>query len=742
MTVGARMYERFQARRNVRLVSAVTFALLSVVYLTWRITIFNADAPVVSTLFYGAELIGVTLAFGAMFSSARHRYRTAPPAPAGLNVDVLVPVYLEPLDVIRRTLKAAVAIDYPHRTVVLDDGRRAEVKEMAEAQGAQYLSRPENHHAKAGNLNFGLEHSTAEFITVFDADHMPQAHALDVMLGFFDDPEVALVQTPQNFYNVDNFQFVNASNGALWHDQAFFYHIAMANSDSANSTICVGTGVVYRRSAIDAIGGIPTDTVTEDLHTSLKLHKRSFQTVYLNETIAYGIGENSLGDFYKVRLRWGHGNIHALRHENVLFCKGLSLWQRLSYLMTGLNYLEGWQYLIFYLVPIFSLFTGISAFEITLFNVLCMIVYPVVTYMLLQELACGFGRYWVNELYGMIRLPVAIVATFAILRNTMTWRTGSKDQEGKIEWAMMSPQLGIIVLSLAALTYGVTANWEYLQPGPFLKLLLDPASIVSANFDVELKPGYNLDLLLIAGFWALINVVRGILFVRKCLRHARTTHANYRFKIPLLLEISGSTGPEFLETREISLTHLSLSPPRNQTLPDESFTARLFIPGESLEVQLAPDDSGNSDSRSMEFADHCGRERLESCLYSVQWHRALFHDEAEFLTPFGFFANLARGRWCAGTRPHWSPVLISADSADRSLAYIRSNSEDGVWDFAAFSRPDDGQEFKIERVRTASLPETVRRVALKPHSETVSAANLVPQPLVLHYLIDLGNSTT
>lgn len=289
---------------------------------------------------------------------------------------MFVTTYKEPVELVRWTVRAARDIAYPHRTVLLDDGNRPEMRAMAEALGVVYRARGRNIDAKAGNLNFGLANSAAEFVMVFDADHIPLPHALDAMLGFFHDERVALVQAPQEYYNVNAFQFCNTRSGALWHDQSFSQNIAQPCRDRLNSASCEGTSVVYRRAALDAIGGIPVDTVTEDLHTSLKLHKAGYQSVHLPEPIAYGVAATDLRDYYRTRHRWAHGNLHALRLENAPFSKELSLGQKLSYLSRGLIYLQGWQQLLLFLVPIGSLLFGWAPFQITVLNVLIVLLFP------------------------------------------------------------------------------------------------------------------------------------------------------------------------------------------------------------------------------------------------------------------------------------------------------------------------------------------------------------------------------
>jgi cellulose synthase (UDP-forming) len=221
-------YVQFRRRARLRKSVGCIYVAAALAYLGYRATIINESALTLSLIYLGAEIIGFGIGLAMIYSSWNYNHREVRPAPKGLSVDVLVPVYREPLEIIRWTLMAAREIEYPHQTLVLDDGNRADVRALAGELGIRYFARERNVDAKAGNLNHGLAHSRAEFVMVFDADHIPLPHALDVMLGFFDDEQVALVQTPQDYYNTDAFAYYDSRrSGRLWHDQSFFYNIVL-----------------------------------------------------------------------------------------------------------------------------------------------------------------------------------------------------------------------------------------------------------------------------------------------------------------------------------------------------------------------------------------------------------------------------------------------------------------------------------------------------------------------------------
>ncbi len=679
----SRVYlDRFSRRDRLRKAVALLYIVTTLAYLAWRVTIINHDALGLSLTYFVAEILGFVLALTLIFCSWNYRHRESPPAPRGLSVDVFIPTYREPVELVRWTVIAALKIDYPHKTFLLDDGNRAEMKALAEELGVRYLARGPNINAKAGNLNYGLAHSTADFVMVLDADHIVLPHALDTTLGFFRDACVAMVQTPQDYYNVDAFQFINARNGALWHDQSFFYGIAQACRDSLNGASCVGTGVVYRRSALDSIGGIPTQTVTEDFHTSIKLHKAGHQVVYLNEPIAYGVAAADIREYYKTRHRWAHGNIHALRAEKIFTCKELTFGQRLSHLTLGLIYLEGWQQLLLFIVPWMSLLMGWAPFDITVFNVLMVLLFPVLATLLLQELGCGLSRYWVNEVFAVARFPTHIVASLALVSQKMHFRTSAKNMRGRVEWRLLSPQLLICVVSLAALAAGVVHLALDFRVGP---LAQDFTSIASGHFsevnwNQRLDQGYTLELVVISGFWALFNAAKCLYLVCKAIRDARRSTDDYRFNLRVPLEIETESGPVLARVERLSQSWASARwYGDNVPAVGARLSARLHLPSGPVPVEcvvtrricpvvwkmkIGPVAIEISRSKELGridcdlvWAKAQARRRLAESLYSVDWHREFMHRHAFFTTPLEAIGRLLRLRRASRRDVAWSPAL-------------------------------------------------------------------------------------
>jgi cellulose synthase (UDP-forming) len=735
MSHSAFLHERFRRRATLRKWAACAYVVFTLAYLGWRLTILNHDALGLSLAYFSAEAFGFILGLNLIFSSWNYRHRRPQPAPMGLSVDVFVPAYKEPVDLVRWTLIGAREIAYPHETYLLDDGNRPELKALAEEIGVHYLARGNNLHAKAGNLNFGLSHSRADFVMVFDADHVALPEALDLMLGFFRDPLVAMVQTPQDFYNVDAFQYFSARrSGGLWHDQSFFYLIAQSCRDYFNGASCCGTAVVYRRTALDAIGGIPVETVTEDIHTSLKLHKAGYEVVYLNEPVAYGIAATDISDFYRTRHRWGHGNIHALRIENVLFCSELTFGQKLSYLMLGLIYLEGWQQLILFIVPMLSLFLGWAPFEITFLNVLVVLFFPLVTTALLQELGCGLSRIWANEVFSVARFPIHILATAALFVGRMPFRTSTKNVRGRINWVLMTPQLAVLATSLLAVAAGAVAMILNFKVGPLAYAVLDLLSGNWANiqWSQHLPQGYTLELVTVAGAWAMFNAAKSAYLIRKAILDARRSTDDYRFDVRLPLELKTSSGYAMATVEKLSRSWLSARVLGDEIgLPAERFVGRLFLPSGPLPVKGRIVQTTKSDIQryklgpvlvelggAKSFADEGKIEcelvwdapadiaRLTRSLHSVNWHREFMHRDAFFLTPSDVLVRLFRmSAPFVKQSATWLPVLYSDTERAEAVGVIGIKQGEAEMSLVAFRKLDSGAVLRAE----IFAPEGIRR---------------------------------
>lgn len=491
------------------------YLAVAILYLGWRPTTFNDEALLFSAAVYGAELFGFGLTLLHLFMTGRLTVRTAPPPPTGCSVDVFVPTINEPLDLVRHTLLAAIRMDYPHVTWLLDDGNRPEMRALAQELGCRYLARTQNVDAKAGNLNNALRQASGEFVAFFDADHAPRRDFLTRTLGYFVDAKIAFVQTPQDFFNLDSYEHRRADKGRrVWMEQSFFWRVIQRGKDYWNAAFFCGSCAVMRRSALDDIGGIATGSVTEDLLTSLRLHKRGWRSVYPAESLAFGVAPADASQYLKQRLRWAQGAMQVWRRERILFSRGLSWPQRLCYLATAGAYLDGWQKLIFYFAPVIVLLTGIMPVaELDLEFFLRFAPYYLLTFMVFEEMGRGYGRTLLIEQYNMARFAAFFVASFGFFRRRLRFAVTDKALNAdKRSLLPLAPQLLVLGLNLLAIPIAIAVHAH----SPVL-----PDGALVANI-----------------VWALVNSGLAAVLLRFHRGRSRFQRGEYRFPVPLPVRLS------------------------------------------------------------------------------------------------------------------------------------------------------------------------------------------------------------
>ncbi len=275
------------------------------------------------------------------------------------HVDVLIPTYNEPLDVVRYTALGALNIDWPAdklHVYILDDGRRKEFEQFAFEAGIGYKIRPDNKHAKAGNINTALKSMKSPYVAIFDCDHVPTRSFMQMTMGWFlRDRKLAMLQTPHHFYSPDPFERNLQQFRIIPNEGELFYGIVQDGNDFWNATFFCGSCAVLRRTALDEIGGIAVETVTEDAHTSLRMQMNGWNTAYINIPQAAGLATERLSAHVGQRIRWARGMIQILRTDNPLFAPGLKFPQRLCYFNAMCHFLYAIPRLIFLSAPLIYL---------------------------------------------------------------------------------------------------------------------------------------------------------------------------------------------------------------------------------------------------------------------------------------------------------------------------------------------------------------------------------------------------
>jgi len=375
-------------RRSPLRVLPIVFVLaLTAYYLHWRFT--STLPPLSSPLDFAFGCVFLAIEATAVIGSAisyinltRYADRT-PEVEANLPwlaaqarpplVDVFICTYNEEREILERTMLGATGMDYPnYRVWVLDDGRRPWLEQLADELGCNYLTRPDNAHAKAGNINHALRRVSAldlppDFVSILDADFVPARNFLTRALALFKPDDVGIVQTPQHFINPDPIQ-ANLQAADVWPDeQRYFFDVLMPAKDGWGTAFCCGTSSVIRMTALAKAGGFPTDSVTEDYLLTVRLKRNGYRTVYLNERLSLGLAPEGLQEYITQRSRWCLGFIQIIRGEDGPFRLGNNLFlaDRVSLIESFLYWSAGYLFRIAgVLIPILYLLFGIQAVNV------------------------------------------------------------------------------------------------------------------------------------------------------------------------------------------------------------------------------------------------------------------------------------------------------------------------------------------------------------------------------------------
>ncbi|GAB4373830.1 MAG: UDP-forming cellulose synthase catalytic subunit [Elainellaceae cyanobacterium] len=328
-----------------------------------------------SILLFVAELYAIGTLFLSYFQTLRLRDRTPVdlatiPQEQWFTVDVYIPTYNEDVAIVRKTALAAMALDYPadkKRVYVLDDGRkfperRLKLQKMCQEVGCTLLTRNNNDHAKAGNINTAMRRTQGELILVLDCDHIPSRQFLQHTVGFFYNPKVALVQTPHWFYNPDPFERNLLTDGRVPVHNELFYKVIQKGNDFWGAAFFCGSAAVVRKQHVLEVGGIAVETVTEDCHTSLRLHSRGYKSVYYDKIMVAGLAPEKFSAYVGQQVRWARGMAQILRLENPLFNPrlNLSVPQRLCYFSACSHFFFGFPRLMYAFAPILYLLLGLN----------------------------------------------------------------------------------------------------------------------------------------------------------------------------------------------------------------------------------------------------------------------------------------------------------------------------------------------------------------------------------------------
>ncbi len=479
MILGLTLFVAVLVLRNMSWsrLEVLTMIVLSVTaslrYMYWRLT-ETVDFDNMVDAFFGwglvlAEIYTLCILLLGYVQTAWPLERKAVNLPAELEkwpmVDIFIPTYNEPLNIVQSTVFAAQGLDWPadkFKVYLLDDGRRPEFKEFCEAAGVEYLSRDNNLHYKAGNLNSALKKSSGEYVAIFDCDHVTTRSFLQISMGWFlRDPKLAMLQTPHFFYSPDPFERNLGTFREVPNEGDLFYGLVQDGNDLWNASFFCGSCAVLRREPLLEVGGIAIETVTEDAHTALKLSRHGYNTAYLGIPMSAGLATESLSAHINQRIRWARGMAQIFRIDNPLLGRGLSLGQRLCYLNALLHFFYGLPRLVFLTAPMAFLFFKAEVFHA---SALMVLVYALphifISNITNSKIQKKYRHSFWNEVYETVLAWYLIAPVFRALVTPKSGvfnvtAKGSFVDDDFFDWKIARPHVILMLLNVLGLVAGV-----------------------------------------------------------------------------------------------------------------------------------------------------------------------------------------------------------------------------------------------------------------------------------------------
>ncbi|MFC0205123.1 UDP-forming cellulose synthase catalytic subunit [Novosphingobium soli] len=589
--IGALVLKRWQGRKGA-LALGLLAVMVSTRYLFWRTTQTLSFSTLPEFFFGGvlylAELYAwVILMLGFLQTSwplDRPVIEPEGEPEEWPTVDIYIPTYNESLDIVRNTVFAAMDLDYPvdrYRVFILDDGKRPEFRAFAKEAGCGYITRDNNLHAKAGNLNAAMKKTDGTLIAIFDCDHVPTRAFLQLTVGWFQkDRRLALIQTPHHMYSPDPVQRNLASvMGDMPGEGDLFYGPVQGGNDLWNATFFCGSCAIIRREALMQTNGFAGETVTEDAHTALKLQRMGWNTAYISARLSAGLATERLVLHVGQRIRWARGMTQILRIDCPLFGRGLTWQQRLCYLNAMLHFQYPLPRIVFLTSPLAYLIFGQNIIQASASLIFAYAMPHLFCSSVANERTQGGERrpYW-GEVYE------TILAFHLVKPTVMTWLQprkgkfnvtdkGSLLDQTYFDWAIVKPHLiciGLVVLGIVM----AVVKWAFF---PYM-------------FNIQT------DTLVLNVAWALFSLAILIAAISVA---RETRQARVDIRIPVALPVtaylaSGHTVPA--ETIDISMGGAALCLPAE--LPSKDRTVRHITMAMGDEVLSIPVETVRSDAQN------------------------------------------------------------------------------------------------------------------------------------------------
>ena len=522
--------ELFQRQpfRSIYLLMALFIALRYWFWRSFETLIYTGPVDYIAMMsLYLAESYAITIHILGIFIAIWPLKREIIPLPADTStyptVDIFIPTYTEPIDIVRVTVAAAAQINYPRdrfRIFVMDDGgtvarrndprltgiaweRHYSLRRMASELGATYITRESNRCAKAGNINHTLKYSDGEIILILDCDHVPTRDILqNTVAQFMKDKELALIQTPHFFINPDPIEKNLQTFSDAPSENEMFYRGIHPGLDFWNASYFCGSAALLRRECLEEVGGISVESITEDAETTFYIHSKGYKSMFIDWPMVCGLSPDTFDDFIIQRSRWAQGMIQILMLVYPKLAPKMSIPQALCYFNSCLFWFFGFARILFYIAPAGFLLFGLKVYNASVMQVL------------IYALPHLFGSIvFMNFLYGKYRWPF-----FSELYETVE------------SVFLIPPILGVVIKprspSFKVTPKGANVDVDFLSSfaTPFYYLFaLILAGVPLAVYKYIHYPLYR-DVIVITFCWTLFNLMMalasiGAFWERRQLRH-------------------------------------------------------------------------------------------------------------------------------------------------------------------------------------------------------------------------------
>ncbi|WP_312971683.1 UDP-forming cellulose synthase catalytic subunit [Atlantibacter sp.] len=581
VSIGILFLLGFSKKHSISVVMMVVSALMSTRYIYFRATQtlhFNSEIEAILGIgLFLAELYIWVILLLTYLQTVFPLKRGIVPLPDDVStwptVDIYIPSYNESLEVVRDTVLAAQCIDYPRDKLniyLLDDGKRREFAVFAADVGVGYITRNDNAHAKAGNLNHAMKLTKGDLICVFDCDHVATRIFLQATVGaFLQDPKLALLQTPHYFYSPDPFERNLSLGKNIPNEGSLFYGPIQQGNDNWNATFFCGSCAVIRRSALEEIGGFAVETVTEDAHTALKMQRLGWKSAFLAIPLAAGLATERLVLHVIQRTRWARGMTQIFRMDNPLFGRGLTWQQRCCYLSAMLYFQFALPRVAFLTAPLAYLLFNLNIIHSSAGLIFAYALPHLLLTIYLNSRMNGRYRYsfW-GEIYDIVLafhliLPTAITMIFPKRGKFNVTDKGGLLNIGYFDFSVVRPHLIVAIL----LTIGIIAGLVRAFAHDYFAV--DPKVIA-------LNVGW--------GIYSLVFLLAAIAVARETRQTRKTIRIDV--DVPVIVHYASGISSR-THTQDLSMGGCRIVVPDNRHLSDEIEEIELQLQSGSISIPVS-----------------------------------------------------------------------------------------------------------------------------------------------------------